>query len=140
MAIFRKAKVKQYALNPKTGKVQKVSQTTISGKNADASRVLEASGQNIKATKLGNVREAQRQHHTQEMAKIAGRTTNTANAITQLGLTTQKAIGSLKPIETNVTNSSSTTTSPVDQLVNGGAQPSGSTRDDDRDEDSEWVA
>jgi len=136
MAFWNKSKVKQYNRDPKTGKLVKTSQTTVSGKGADVSRALEANGQNIKPSKLGNQRELQRQQHTQNMARIAGRTSNIANAVTQLGLTTQKAIGSLKPIETNTVN-----TKTVDQLVNGGAEIASNTRDDENtDDDSEWVA
>jgi heterodisulfide reductase subunit A-like polyferredoxin len=134
MAFWNKAKVRHYARNPKTGKMQKVSQSVLSGKGADAAKALEAAGMNVKPTKLGNIREQQRLVHAQEMAKIAGRTTNIANAITQAGITTNKLIGDFKPVQSNVAN-----VSQVEALVNGGAQSASGSRDDDSN-DSEWVA
>jgi hypothetical protein len=133
MAFWNRSKVTVKRRNPKTGKLEKVEQFSGSGKELD--KMLQLKGMDTKPSKLSNQRDAQMQKHTERMAQIAGRTSNTMAAIGQAGNIVQKALNTQKNVSGNIVD-----TNKVETLVNGGATEASNQRDEDKEEDTDWVA
>jgi hypothetical protein len=133
-----KAIIKQYGRN-KQGRVVQTKKTIVKGKGANADAALAAAGMNKSMTE-NQIRALQSQHqHTEKMADIARKGANFQSAITQAGLAAQNAFKTFKPAETGVTGKATKATSSVEDLINGGAQTAGNSRDDEEDQ-GEYIA
>jgi hypothetical protein len=128
-----KAIVKQYGRN-KQGQVVKTKQTVVKGRGANADTVLAAAGMNKSMTE-NQLKALQAQHqHTEKMADIARKGANFQSAATQAGLAAQNAFRTFAPTHQGVTGAAKTATSSVEDLINGGAQTAGNSRDEDDDQ------
>jgi len=130
-----KAVVKNYGRNKK-GKLVVTSKSVTKGVGADVNTAMAARGQAQTKTKGQLMSQAEQNRHAEKMAQITNKAATIQSAIGQGALTLNRAFNSMKPVQTNITN---TTPTSVQNLVNGGADQASNSRDEDEEDEDGYA-